>query len=91
MNQGRYDDDRETIWGISRRDRRWFQALTLAGGIACSVAFAILRFEYRSAEDTPDALLLNILLGIGASFVASGFVAWGLIQLGDGHGNRRLD
>lgn len=26
-------------------------------------------------------MLLNLLLGIGAGFVASGFVAWGLLQL----------
>ena len=72
---------RESLWGINRRDRRWFQALTLVGGASTSLAFGLLLFRNRSASDTPDEILFNLLLGIGAGFVASGFVAWGLLQL----------
>ena len=76
-----YDGGRESIWGIDRRDRRWFQALTLVGGTITSIVFGVLHFRYRSPSDTADEILLNLLLGIGAGFVASGFVAWGLLQL----------
>ena len=81
MSQSEYDNDRETIWGIIRRDRRWFQVLTMTGGTACSVALTVLQLKYRSSATTPDMLMLNILLGIGASFVASGFIAWELLQM----------
>ncbi len=76
-----YDGGRESIWGIDRRDRRWFQTLTLVGGTVTSIVFGVLHFRYRSPYDTADEILLNLLLGIGAGFVASGFVAWGLLQL----------
>ena len=76
-----YDGGRESIWGIDRRDRRWFQTLTLVGGTVTSIVFGVLHFRYRSPSDTADEILLNLLLGIGAGFVASGFVAWGLLQL----------
>ena len=36
--------------------------------------------RYR-AGDTPDAVAFSILLAIGASFVAAGFVAWSLLQM----------
>ena len=75
------DDDRETIWGINRKDRRLFQALTLTGGNAGSIAVTVLQLKYRSPDDTPDTIALNIILGIGASFVASGFVSWDLVQI----------
>ena len=75
------DDDRETIWGINRKDRRLFQALTLTGGNAGSIAVTILQLKYRSLDDTPDTIALNIILGIGASFVASGFISWDLVQI----------
>ena len=75
------DDDRETIWGINRKDRRLFQALTLTGGNAGSIAVTVLQLKYRSPDDTPDTIALNIILGIGASFVASGFIAWDLVQI----------
>ena len=75
------DDDRETIWGINRKDRRLFQALTLTGGKAGSIAVTVLQLKYRSPDDTPDMIALNIILGIGASFVASGFISWDLVQI----------
>ena len=75
------DDDRETIWGINRKDRPLFQVMTLVGGTASAVTLTILQLKYRSPDDTPDMLMLSILLGIGASFVASGFVAWDLVQI----------
>lgn len=81
MSSAQPQPDRETIWGIDREDRPWFQVLTLAGGTGCSIAFSVLRFGYRSEADTPDEIVLSLLLGIGASFVASGFIAWGLLQV----------
>ena len=75
------DDDRETIWGINRKDRPLFQVMTLVGGTASSIALTILLLKYRAPEDTPDMLMLSILLGIGASFVAAGFASWGLLQI----------
>ena len=75
-----YDDDRETIWGINRRDRPWFQLLTLLGGVAGSAVLTLLTLNYRLPDDMPDALAFNITLGIGASFVSSGFIAWGILQ-----------
>ena len=75
------DDDRETIWGINRKDRPLFQVLTLLGGTASSIALTILLLKYRAPEATPDVLMLSILLGIGASFVAAGFASWELLQI----------
>ena len=75
------DVERETIWGINRKDRRLFQALTLTGGNAGSIAVTVLQLKYRSPDDTPDTIALNIILGIGASFVASGFISWDLVQI----------
>ena len=75
------DVERETIWGINRKDRRLFQALTLTGGNAGSIAVTVLQLKHRSPDDTPDTIVLNIILGIGASFVASGFIAWDLVQI----------
>ena len=73
------DDHRETIWGIDPKDRQWFQLLTLIGGIAGSVILTQLELAYGSAG--PNQVARNILLGIGASFVASGFISWGLLQI----------
>ena len=39
-----------------------------------------LTLRYR-ADDTPDAVAFSILLAIGASFVAAGFIAWSLLQV----------
>ena len=75
------EDDRETIWGINRKDRPLFQVLTLVGGTASSAALTILLLKYRDPDATPDVLMLNILLGIGASFVAAGFASWELLQI----------
>jgi hypothetical protein len=72
------DDYRETIWGIDPKDRQWFQLLTLIGGTAGSVILTQLEVSHGSVA--PNQSARNILLGIGASFVASGFIAWGLLQ-----------
>ena len=80
MTEPNYGSDRETIWGISRKDRPWFQFLTLLGGIAGSVTLAALALEYPPDGSTPSTIALNIVLGIGGSFVASGFIAWGMLQ-----------
>jgi hypothetical protein len=75
------DDHRETIWGIDPKDRQWFQLLTLIGGAAGSVTLAYLELAYGSTSAAPNEVARNILLGIGASFVASGFIAWELLQI----------
>ena len=74
------DEDRESIWGIASKDRAWFQALTLVGGVALSIMTAYLELAYRPADATPNVVARGIVVGIGASFVASGFVAWGILQ-----------
>ena len=75
------DESRETIWGIDPKDRQWFQLLTLIGGIAGSVILTQLELAHGPGSAGPNQVARNILLGIGASFVASGFIAWGLLQL----------
>ncbi len=80
MNEDNRRADRETIWGINRKDRRWFQLMTLLGGTGGSATLVWLTLRYR-ADDTPDAVAFSILLAIGASFVAAGFVAWSLLQV----------
>lgn len=74
------DDYRETIWGIHPGDRKWFQLFTLVGGVTGSVLLALLELEFRSQVSTPSETARIIVLGIGASFVASGFISWGLLQ-----------
>jgi hypothetical protein len=80
MGRNCYDPNRETIWGISPKDRQWFQLLTLIGGVAGSVILTRLEIVHGSDGATPNEMARNILLGIGASFVAAGFIAWGLLQ-----------
>ena len=74
---------RETIWGIHPKDRRWFQFLTLLGGTAGSVVLTLLELEALSGSMAamPSQTARNIVLGIGGSFAASGFIAWGVIQV----------
>ncbi len=74
------DDDRESIWGIASKDRAWFQALTLVGGVGLSIMTVYLELAYRPADTTPNMVARSVIVGIGASFVASGFVAWGILQ-----------
>lgn len=74
------DDYRESIWGINPKDRRWFQLLTLLGGTTASVILTLLELDSLSVGTAPSEVGRNIVLGIGASFVASGFIAWGLLQ-----------
>ena len=73
-------DDRDNLWGIDSNDRRWFQALTLAGGVIASIMMAFLEIEYRAGDATPNTVARNILLSIGASFVAAGFMSWAILQ-----------
>ena len=73
---------RETIWGIHPKDRRWFQLITLTGGIAGSVLLTMLELDSLSNSPiTPSQAARNIVVGIGASFAAAGFIAWGVIQV----------
>ena len=81
MSEDNRNVDRETIWGINRKDRRWFQLMTLLGGTGGSAALVWLTLRYRADDDTPDAVAFSILLAIGASFVAAGFVAWSWLQV----------
>ena len=81
MERPDHDSDRETIWGISPGDRRWFQVMTLVGGNVGSIVVTLLTLKHRPADQTPDALALSLPLGIGASFVAAGFVAWNVVQI----------
>ena len=74
------DDYRETIWGIRPKDRGWFQLLTLIGGTAGSVILTLLELGSLSYSAPVSEVARNIALGIGASFVASGFIAWGLMH-----------
>ena len=73
-------EDRDNLWGIDSNDRRWFQALTLAGGVIASIIMAFLEIEYRTGDAAPNTVARNILLSIGASFVAAGFVSWAILQ-----------
>ena len=73
-------DERDNLWGIDSNDRRWFQALTLAGGVIASIIMAFLEIEYRADGAAPNTVARNILLSIGASFVAAGFVSWAILQ-----------
>ena len=73
-------DERDNLWGIDSNDRRWFQALTLAGGTIASIIMAFLEIEYRAVDAAPNTVARNILLSIGASFVAAGFVSWAILQ-----------
>ena len=81
MSEDNRNVDRETIWGINRKDRRWFQLMTLLGGTGGSATLVWLTLRYGANDDTPDAVAFSILLAIGASFVAAGFVAWSWLQV----------
>ena len=81
MSEDNRSADRETIWGINRKDRRWFQLMTLLGGTGGSATMVWLTLRYRAGDDRPDAVAFSILLAIGASFVAAGFVAWSWLQV----------
>ena len=74
------DEDRESIWGIASKDRAWFQALTLVGGVGLSIMTVYLELAYRPVGAAPNVVVRSVIVGIGASFVASGFVAWGILQ-----------
>ena len=74
-------DPRETIWGIDPKDRIWFQLLTLTGGIVGSIVMIRLELIYGSAM--PNETAQNLLLGISASFVSSGFLSWAILQTKD--------
>ena len=63
------------LWGIDSNDCRWFQALTLAGGVVASIIMTFLEIEYRAGDAAPNTVARNILLSIGA-----GFVSWAILQ-----------
>ena len=57
--------------------------LTLAGGIVGSIILTLLELDSLSVGGAPSEAARNIVLGIGASFVSSGFIAWGILQAKD--------
>ena len=65
---------------FGHRTGPWFQLLTLVGGISGSVALTVLELNSVVPEGAPAETARNVVLGIGASFVASGFMAWGILQ-----------
>ena len=65
-------------WKFGRKDRRWFQLLTLVGGIAGSAISTYATLAYGSGAF--DETVRDILVGIWGSFVSSGFFAWGILQ-----------
>ena len=77
------DDYRETIWGIRPDDRKWFESFTLVGGIAGSILLTVMELNSVAVGTTQAETARNIVLGIGGSFVASGFIVWGLLQVKD--------
>ena len=42
-----------------------------------------MEIEYRASDAAPNAVARNILLSVGASFVAAGFVSWAILQAKD--------
>ncbi len=74
------DNHREAIWGIRPEDRQLFQLLTLFGGTAGSIILTLLELDSLSSGAPTSEVARNIVLGIGGSFIASGFIAWGLLQ-----------
>ncbi len=83
MSRASDDGYRESIWGIDPRDRPWFQLFTLVGGIVGSVILTWLELNYPSDGSTPSEVARNVVLGISASFVAAGFIVWGILQAKD--------
>ena len=75
------DDYRESLWGIRPEDRKWFQLFTVLGGVTGSVILAVLELDSPSGGAAPAETARNIVLGTGATFVASGFIAWGFLQV----------
>ena len=75
------DDYRESIWGIRPRDRGWFQLLTLIGGTSGSIILTVLELDSLASGTPAGEAARNLILGIGASFVASGFISWGVLQV----------
>lgn len=69
------------MWGIQRRDRRWFQLMTLIGGTAGAVGLTLLELVHGRDSVNPNLMMRNIVLGIGASFIAAGFISWGLLHI----------
>ena len=77
------DDYRESLWGIRPEDRKWFESFTVVGGTAGSIVLAVMELNSGAIGTTQAETARNIVLGIGASFVASGFIVWGLLQVKD--------
>ena len=45
-----------------------------------SIMTVYLELAYQPAGVAPNVVARSVIVGVGASFVASGFVAWGILQ-----------
>lgn len=70
----------QTIWGINRDDRILFITMTVVSGTALASAFAALTIMQRPPEQTEADLLFRLIVGIPASFTATGIVSWAILN-----------
>ena len=70
----------QTIWGIDRADRILFITMTVVSGTALASAFAALTIAQRPPEQTEADLLFRLIIGIPASFTATGIVSWAILN-----------
>ena len=77
MNQR---DPVQTIWGINRADRNLFITMTVASGTALASTFAALAIAQRPPEQTEAQTLFLLIVGIPASFTATGTVSWAILN-----------
>ena len=70
----------QTIWGINRDDRILFITMTVVSGTALASAFAALTIAQRPPEQTEADLLFRLIIGIPASFTATGIASWAILN-----------
>ena len=70
----------QTIWGINRDDRILFITMTVVSGTALASAFAVLTIMQRPPEQTEADLLFRLIVGIPASFTATGIASWAILN-----------
>ena len=70
----------QTIWGINQADRNLFITMTVVSGTALASAFTALTIAQRPPEQTEADLLFRLILGIPASFTATGIVSWAILN-----------
>lgn len=77
MNQS---DRIQTIWGINQADRNLFITMTVASGAALASAFAALAITQRPPEQTEADMMFRLIVGIPASFTATGTGSWAILN-----------